>query len=188
MTKEQYNSLAPYQRGVYDKWNKANRMGLFVAWGITAVMIVVFFIVGITQADPLGGIGVGFGIGVMIGGLIPGFSHLGFLFKKIKLSSAILLMILIGVFILMLYAIIFAVVWCGGMLCLLVDSILFILKKPLIYPWEDKRVLAKAAETAPAQFTPSSADQLNELTQMLNSGLITQEEFDAKKAEIMSRM
>ncbi len=148
MTKQQYNSLAPYQRETYDKWNKANRMGLFVAWGITAAMIVVFFIVGITQADPLGGIGVGFGIGVMIGGLIPGFAHLGFLFKKIKLTNAILLIILIGVFIVMLYAIIFTIVWLGGMLCLLVDSVLFILKKPLIYPWEDKRVLDKAEKQA----------------------------------------
>lgn len=148
MTKEQYNSLAPYQRETYDKCNNANKLGLFVAWGITAAMIIVFFIVGITQSDPLGGIGAGFGIGVMIGGLIPGFAHLGFLFKKIKLTSAILLIILIGVFIVMLYAIIFLVVWCGGMLCLLVDSILFIVKKPLIYPWEDKRVLAKAEQQA----------------------------------------
>ncbi len=148
MTKQQYNSLAPYQRETYDKWNKANKMGLFVAWGITAASIVIFFIVGITQADPIGGIGVGFGIGVMIGGLIPGFSHLGFLFKKIKLTSAILLIILIGVFIVMLYGIIFLVVWLGGMLCLLVDSVLFIIKKPLIYPWEDKRVLAKAEKQA----------------------------------------
>lgn len=39
-----------------------------------------------------------------------------------------------------------------------------------------------------ASSAPSTADQLSELNQMLNSGLITQEELDAKKAEIMSRL
>ncbi len=188
MTKQQYNSLAPYQKEAYDKWNKGNRRALFVAWAIMAGLAIGLFIVGITQADPLGGIGVGLGIGWVFGGLFPGLAHLGFIFKKIKLNTAILLWIVLGIFILMMYAIILMVVWYGGMVCLIVDTILFILKRPLIYRWEDKRVLAKAAETAPAQYTPSAADQLNELNQMLNSGLITQEEFDAKKAEIMSRM
>lgn len=106
MTKEQYNSLAPYQKEAYDKWNKGNRPGLFAGW-----------------------------------------------------------------------------------IFLIIDTILFIMKKPLIYRWEDKRVLAKA-ETQTGAFiaAPSAADKLNELNKMLNSGAITQEEFDEKKAELLESM
>lgn len=82
-----------------------------------------------------------------------------------------------------------------GRIFFIIDTILFIMKKPLIYRWEDKRVLAKALEQAvlyqdavPSKTAPSTADQLTELNQMLSSGLITQEEFDAKKAEILERM
>ena len=199
MTKEQYNSLAPYQKDVYDKWNKGNKRGLVAGWIFGAILTIVSLIFMISGAISSGDFG-GFGgivsgvlaavmIGVMFGGIFPGLVHLGFLFKKIKLDTAILLILLIGVFILMVYAIILAVIMYTGWIFLIIDTILFIMKKPLIYRWEDKRVLAKAAEQAvPFQTAPSAADQLNELNQMLNNGLITQEEFDAKKAEIMSGM
>lgn len=199
MTKEQYNSLAPFQKEEYDKWNKGNRRALFAGWIFGAVLTVASLILMISGAISSGGVG-GFGdivsgilaalmIGVMFGGIFPGLAHLGFLFKLIKLDTAILLIILIGIFLLMVYAIILAIIMYTGWIFLIIDTILFIMKKPLIYRWEDKRVLAKAAaQGVPFQAAPSTSDQLNELNQMLNSGLITQEEFDAKKAEIMSRM
>lgn len=199
MTKEQYNSLAPYQKEVYDKWNKGNKGALIAGWifgAIIAVITLIFMISttvssgeGFGFVDLIGGILSAVIIGIMLGGIFPGLAHLGFLFKKIKLDTAILLIILIGVFILMVYAIILAIVMYTGWIFLIIDTILFIMKKPLIYRWEDKRVLAKAEMQARAYITaPSTTDQLNELNQMLNSGLITQEEFDAKKAEIMSRI
>lgn len=189
MTKEQYNSLAPYQKEMYDKCNKGNKGALFVAWGIAAVLFVVLFIKGITIGDPLGGVGAGLGIGILIGGLFPGIAHLGFLFKKIGFHGAILLWIVLGIFILMIYAILLMVIWYAGAIFFIIDTILFLMKKPLIYRWEDKRVLAKAETEAGAYMpSPSAADQLNELNQMLTDGLITQEEFDAKKVEIMSRL
>lgn len=189
MTKEQYNSLSSFQKEVYDKCNRGNKGALFAAWGIAAILFVILFIKGISIGDPLGGIGVGLAIGVLVGGLLPGIAHLGFLFKKIGLGNTILLWILLGIFILMLYAIILMVIWYAGSICFIVDTILFIMKKPLIYRWEDKRILAKAAAAAPVyQGAPSASEQLNELNQMLNSGTIKQEEFEAKKAEIMARM
>lgn len=199
MTKEQYNLLAPYQKEVYDKWNKGNRRGLFAGWIFGAVLTVISLVLMISGAASSGGI-TGFGdiivgifsavmIGIMFGGIFPGLVHLGFLFKKIKLDTAILLILLIGIFILMVYAVILAIVMYTGWIFLIIDTILFIMKKPLIYRWEDKRVLAKAETRTGAYITaPSAADQLNELNRMLNSGLITQEEFDAKRAEIMSRL
>lgn len=144
MTKEQYNSLAPYQKEMYDKCNRGNKGALIAGWAVGAVTLVIMLIIGISIGDPIGGIGTGLAIGVMFGGLFPGIAHLGFLFKKIGFGGAILLWIVLGIFILMLYAVILMVVWYAGIVCFIVDTILFILKKPLIYRWEDKRILAKA--------------------------------------------
>lgn len=199
MTKEQYNLLAPYQKELYDKCNRGNKGALIAGWifgAVTAVVSLIMMISGAASSGDFGGFGGIAGgilsavmIGIMFGGFLPGFAHLGFLFKKIKLDTAILLILLIGVFILMIYAIILAVIMYTGWIFFIIDTILFIMKKPLIYRWEDKRILAKAETQTGAYITaPSAADQLNELNQMLNSGLITQEEFDAKKAEIMSRV
>lgn len=189
MTKEQYNLLAPYQREMYDKRNRVNKSVLFVGWGITAIFFVIFFIKGISTGEPLEGISVGMALGAIIAGLLSGIAHLGFIFKKIGFGNTILLWIALGIFILMLYAFILMVIWYAGIVCFVVDTILFIMKKPLIYRWEDKRILAKAETQAGAFMTaPSAADQLQELNRMLNSGVITQEEFNAKKAEIISRM
>lgn len=199
MTKEQYNSLAPYQKEMYDKCNRGNKGALIAGWIFGAIVAVASLIMMISGAvtsgassgfgDVMGGIFGALLIGIIFGGIFPGIAHLGFLFKKIKLDTAILLILLIGVFILMIYAIILAVIMYTGWIFLIIDTILFIMKKPLIYKLEDKRVLAKA-ETQPGayQVSPSTTDKLNELEGMLNSGTITQEEFSKKKAELLERM
>lgn len=202
MTKEQYNSLASYQKEVYDKWNKGNRMALFAGWILGAIVAIVFLGAMTSGMGSVSGfsdmVSVIFSavlMGVVIGGFLPGVAHLGFLFRKIKLDTALLLIIVFGILVLFVYLFILVIIMYTGWIFFIIDTILFILKKPLIYRWEDKRVLAKALEQAglyqdavPSQTASSTADQLTELNQMLSSGLITQEEFDAKKAEILARM
>lgn len=204
MTKEQYNSLAPHQKEVYDKWNKDNRMALFTGWiiGVIAAIAWMQLMMETSGVDSVSGfsdigsvIFPAVIIGVVIGGFLPGLAHLGYLFKKIKLDTALLLILVFGIFVLCVYIFILALIMYTGWIFFIIDTILFILKKPLIYRMEDKRVLAKAMEQAvlyqdavPSQTASSTADQLTELNQLLSSGLITQEEFDAKKAEILARM
>lgn len=203
MTKEHYSSLAPYQKEVYDKWNKSNRMALFTGWILGAIVAIAWLgmMKLLLEMDSDSGsidiVSVIFSVvlGVVVGGILPGLAHLGFLFKKIKLDTALLLVIVFGFFVLFVYVIIFGLIMYTGWIFFIIDTILLILKKPLIYRWEDKRVLAKALEQAglyqdavPSQTASSTAGQLTELNQMLSSGLITQEEFDAKKAEILARM
>lgn len=202
MTKEQYNSLAPYQKEVYDKRNKGNRMALFAGWILGAIVAIAYLRMmtsGISSgsgfSDMVSVIFSSVIIGVVVGGILPGVAHLGFLFRKIKLNTALLLTILLGIFVLFVYLFILVIIMYTGWIFFIIDTILLIMKKPLIYRWEDKRVLTKALEqavlyqdAAPSQTAPSTADQLTELNQMLSSGLITQEEFDAKKAEILERM
>ncbi len=195
MTKEKYNSLASYQKEAYDKWNKGNKRGLIAGWILEAIVTVIVLNLSITyvtkNGESLSVIEVFQDIffGALIGGIFPGAVHLSFLFKKVKLG--------LFIFNIIVYLLIVALIFYGGWIFLVIDTVLFIIRKPLIYIWEDKLVLTKAdqdewARSSIARFqttsTASTADKLNELTQMLNSGLITQEEFDAKKAEIMSRM
>lgn len=156
MTKEEYNSLADYQREMYDKCNRGNKGALFVGWaigGICAAIFIVMAIAGAINPNSSGNILDVFQAimgGVLFGGFIPGFAHLGFLFKKIKPDTAILLIILIGAFILMVYGIILMLIMFTGWIFLIVDTILFIMKKPLIYKLEDARILAKAEKQAGA--------------------------------------
>ena len=189
MTKEQYNLLAPYQKAVYDKKNKRNKRLLIVGWivgAVTAILVVVNFG---TVKDIFESLLVGLVMGLYVGGIFSGLAHFGFLLKKIKFDSAILLAILLGIFIIMLYSVLFSVAVFTGWICLIIDTILFIMKKPLIYRWEDKRVLAKS-ETTMGMFVtdPSAADRLQELKNMLDSGLITEAEFNSKKEELLRNL
>lgn len=152
MTKEQYNSLELNQKEVYDKCNRANKLALFFSWGLAVVVGIGFFIAALPGATKDGfnflEIFSGFFemllFGVFIAGIVPGIVHFGFIFKKIGFGNTLLLWIILGIFILMLYAIILMFIWCAGAVCFIIDTILFIIKKPLIYRWEDKRILAKA--------------------------------------------
>lgn len=195
MTKEQYNLLAPYQKEAYDKKNKRNKRLLIVGWivgAVTAILVVVNFGVFKDIKDikdifeALLGCLV---IGLYVGGIFPGLAHFGFLLKKIKFDSAILLAILLGIFIIMLYSALFSVAVFTGWICLIIDTILFIMEEPLIYRWEDKRVLAKAeVPVGMVVSDPSAADKLHELKNMLDSGLITEAEFDRKKDELLNNL
>jgi hypothetical protein len=84
-----------------------------------------------------------------------------------------------------------------GGIFLIIDLILFIKKKPLIYPYEYVSLLqTKAAQAemmcnAAQDFKDDSeiaAENLQKLSDMLEKGLITTEEFNMKKAELLERM
>lgn len=188
MTKEQYNLLAPYQKEAYDKKNKRNKRLLIVGWivgAVTAILVVVNFGVFKDIKDIFEALLGCLVIGLYVGGIFPGLAHFGFLLKKIKFDSAILL----GIFIIMLYSALFSAAVFTGWICLIIDTILFIMKKPLIYRWEDKRVLAKAeVPVGMVVSDPSAADKLHELKNMLDSGLITEAEFDRKKDELLNNL
>ena len=52
----------------------------------------------------------------------------------------------------------------------------------------EEAIAARYAPQQPADAGPSAMDQLGQLQQMLDAGLISQAEFDAKRAEIIARM
>lgn len=51
--------------------------------------------------------------------------------------------------------------------------------------FDDDIAKMQAQQNAPAQAAPSSADELKKFKELLDSGIITQEEFDAKKKQLL---
>ena len=84
---------------------------------------------------------------------------------------------------------------------MIANVIRFVLKKPLFFAFEvDEFIRKEAAQnyntaaTAAAynnvmvQQNTNATQNLTELKEMLDNGLITESEYDIKKAEILSRM
>lgn len=135
------------------------------------------------------------------GGLILGLVHCEFLFKS--LFKSIWILFLVGIFFLgfiLTYAI-----FAGGAY-LIIDTILFIRKKPLIYSFENKYFLQTAqaqaemeldyqksmvnavATAATAGNGATAKNDLQHLKDMLDQGLITEAEFNKKKKELLERI
>lgn len=132
-------------------------------------------------------------------GFVPGLVHCEYAFKGVFRKFSIF-----GIFFLP-WVFIFAV-FAGGAY-LIADTILFIMKKPLVYPFEHKHFLrTEEAQTemvaeyqgamldalAGTKNTVNNSDvaknDLQNLKDMLNQGLITEEEFNKKKKELLERI
>lgn len=135
----------------------------------------------------------------MCAGLVPGLVHCEFAFKALFRKFSIF-----GIFFLP-WVLLFAM-FAGGAY-LIADTICFFMKKPLVYPFENKNFLyTEAAQTemaaeyqgavldalAGARSGASSSDaaknDLQNLKAMLDQGLITEEEFNNKKKELLERI
>lgn len=194
MKKEKFEMLMPQVQEEFIKECKNRKIALIVSWIIAVFAEIAFFIFSRDKefaAKNIGDVIVDYFTALMcLGGLAVGIYHLGFLFKKVWEKLGIL-GILVEFFVIY-------VVWFGGMLLLIVDSVLFILRKPLVYPFEENRIIKNIRDRLGIYENPISLDaqanhastmnHIEELKAMLDKGLITQEEFDAKKAEIMSRI
>lgn len=179
----------------YNLTNKIRKIAMFIGFVITALALV--------------DINVNHGISfinlfvapVFAGGLIPGIVHGGYYYKKVflgmlKFPIIFYIGIVFGVVVAGLILVAFAY---GGFIFLIIDTIRFIQKKPLIYSFEHKHFLEsnKAQEEMQAAAYNNYLDAVNsdnvmnkmqDLKQMLDQGVITSEEFEIKKAELLDRM
>lgn len=128
MKKSTVNSLPKSIRRSYNLTNGVRTVTMFIGW----ILSVIIFIYAVTHGEK------GFSnivfAPVFGGGFIHGVVHAEFLFKK----AFKVLGIIIGFFA---SCLIFLVSAYAGFIFLIVDTMLFILKKPLIYPFEDKNFL-----------------------------------------------
>ena len=136
------------------------------------------------------------------GGLVPGLVHCEFAFKSV--FKSLLIFFIVGPWALA-FILTFAI-FAGGTFWI-IDTIRFMMKKPLVYAWEHKYFLRTdaAQQEMAAEYQGAVLDALSgtrnvvnssdtaksdlqNLKEMLDQGLITQEEFDNKKKELLERI
>ena len=128
MKRSDLNALPKSIRKKYDLTNGVRTVTLFLGWIIALLLFIYSLGSGQKGAAnilfaPLFG-----------GGFIHGLFHAEFVFKNAFKNLGLF----IGFF---LSGLIFTIAAYSGFIFIIIDTILFILKKPLIYPFEDKHFL-----------------------------------------------
>ncbi len=129
-----------------------------------------------------------------LGCALHGLIHFEFIFKRFWSG-----IIAIGIFLLLAFCLLFTLACCAGWIFTFVDLVLFILKKPLIYPFEIKYFINSSESQAELQAAAynemsrpvdnlSASERISELNKMQEEGLITEDEYSRKKAEILSQL
>lgn len=194
MKKEKFEMLMPEVQQAFTKECKDRKIALIAGW-IMAIAAGIAYTIWSRDtkyaSEGIGAILWDFYTSLQcFGGIICGMYHLRFLFKKT---------LYLGILNLVIHTILLGVIWCIGTFLVIADTVLLIIRKPLVYPFEEKRVIGEIREklgvfenpfiSLDAQANHAAAmNKIEELKAMHDKGLITQEEFEAKKAELMSRI
>lgn len=181
-----YEDMPPSAQKAYDSTNSTRKLTMFVG-GIGFIVAVLALLFG-SVFDAQKGAAVMLPAAMIT--MIPGFVHAHLHFRKF-LSSG-----LIGLIIWFI-----AVMFIGGYGCVIflaMDIVRYIRKKPLISksehhffletPAAQQEMMAAAMADIGRQSGTSAAEKLRQLKEMLDSGIITESEFNAKKAELLERM
>ncbi len=125
-----------YVKEAFNKISKRRKVIMFIGWAATVLWLVIMLIESISSGkDLIGNIIVGF----MLGGFASGFDHVGFLFKKTALNG-IILVILLGIWYIILFALIVLLALTVGWIFLIIDTVRFFKKKCPVYNSEIKRI------------------------------------------------
>lgn len=192
-----YENITP----LMSKVNKRRIAVSFLSW-ILQIIIAIAFVVSFPPGGFFEIIGAFLGslfLAWYIVGMLPGLFHIDSLYGSIK---PLLFIPIIGWFIWFMIVCFAAIVI--GMGVMIANIFKLIFKKPLIYFFEvDYFIKKEAAQNIDAAVTAAaynnvmgqqnvqnnnSAESLAKLKEMLDNGLITENEYDVKKAEILSRM
>lgn len=180
-----YEDMPSSAQNDYDRNNKARRSAMFVG----GIGFIITFISGCLSEvnDILMYVML---IAVYISA-IPGVVHANLRFRKLRSAG------LIGLAIWFLATLFVGI--CGSLIFLVMDIVRYTQKKPLILTAEHKFF----AETPAAQQemeamtiaeflrqndASTAAANLRQLKEMYDSGILTEDEFNAKKAELLERM
>lgn len=182
-----YEDMPLSAQKAYDSSNHARKLAMFIGGIGFIIAVIALFFGSVFDADT----GATLFIPAAIITMIPGFVHANLHFKKF-LSAGI-----IGLAIWFI-----AVMLVGGYGCvifLVMDIVRYIQKKPLISKSEHKffietpvaqqEMMAMTIADYNRQYdSNAAADNLRKFKEMYDSGIITEDEFNAKKAELLERM
>lgn len=172
----------------FNKISRRRKIIMFIGWAATVLWLVIMLVESIASGkDLIGNIVVGF----MLGGFASGFDHVGYLFGKTA-KNGIVLVILLGIWYIILFTLIILLALAAGWVFLIIDTVRFFKKKCPVYNSEVKRIFnSESVQTemaAQAVNASSAAEKLRELKEMLDSGLITESEFNAKREELLKQI
>ncbi len=186
-----FNELPKSAQKAYKVSNILRKVTMFLS-----IIIAVVCMFGFSKSD---GIFNSIFAGLALGGVIHGIVHYEFILKAImrKTIQVGVIGLLFGLFIC--YLLICLTVPFLGFIFVVVDIVLLILKKPLVYPFENKFFLnSKAVKEEMAYIVwndlqksndgDNAMDMLQKLKEMAEQGVITDEEFNIKKADLLERI
>lgn len=186
-----YDELPECAKDYYKKLNKTRTTMLFISWGLCGLFLLFLF----SKGDFMHKLSISFTMVYLWSAFPLGASHLNFFFRKMT-GSANLIGKLIGFFV---YLAILAFGEFYFFFILLIDTVLFVLKKPLVYPFEHKSIvqLPKIQEQIYADILNNMSmeaekedikEKIMSLKSMYDEKLITEEEYNRKKQELIERM
>lgn len=179
--------MTPELKKAYTQTSLVRKISMFIGFTI-AVVVFVAFSVGYLKE----GIGRFFQeffniilYSMVLGGIFHGWLHCEFFVRHVK-RKVLFPIRLVPYFLVYIFG------WLPGSIFLIIDLILFIKKKPLVYPFEFEHIcrLEKVEQELEAveRKHNNDMDKLRGLKQMYDNGVITQEEFESKKAELLERI
>lgn len=178
-----YEDMPPSAQKAYRFTNTARKVLAI----LTCPFVVIFFLLGILSGE-------GFVMGLLLttnAAFLLGIFHGEFIYKSLLRKLSV-----IGILPAMFVAGIFSGI---GLVFWIIDLVFIIQKKPLIFQFEHGFLLeSKAARQEMAQMAynqyvynvsrNNAYSGLQQLKNMLDQGIITREEFEMKKAELLRRI
>ena len=192
-----YEQMPETAKKAYHKADKFRKVTLFLSLAVTVLFLILF--AQISEGSQ------GFFMAVFSGGMLQGVIHALPLTKSIyfKLKKWIVDMIIFAPVLLVVPLFPLAFSMYIGFIFEILDLILFIRKKPLVYGIENSLFLDSKAAQAEIQAEQEktfyknamqelASEDLNQkmiqLRQMLENGLVTEEEYNQKKTELLKNM
>lgn len=172
-----YEQLPPSAQKAYNFTSKVRTVTMFIGLAAGLIMFILSFNVMFNGKDNFFTV---FGGSLMFGGFLHGVVHMEFALKKLWRSLGIIA-IIPCLFVIMIGAYI-------GFILMIVDLILFIMKKPRIYPFEHKYFLYSEEAQVELILNENITDELEQLKELLNKGLISEEDYNKKKDDILNRL
>ncbi len=177
----------------YKVTNIVRKAAMFIGWGL----IVILWIIAIFLVDSPG-LTDFLSVPICLAGCISGIIHGELVYKKTvrTLKKFSLIGLAIGMFVFLFLLEIFVIT---GSIFLIADTVLFFMKKPLVYPFEHKyflesRKAQEEIETAIYNEMMRTANgenamnKIQKLKEMMEQGIITEDEFNRKKTELLDEI
>ena len=191
-----YETLPESAQKAYNQTDKIRRVSMFIAIGLSVVLMIIFGVSGETKnfIELLAS-------SLLAGCCIHGLIHAEMLLKPLikKFLKSLLKIYFPPIMLISAMMLCFGLTFAMfiGAPCMIIDLVLYLKKKPLVYPSEVgsflklKAVQEEMQAMAMQEMRYPQEDaqtKIIKLKQMLDDGLITEDEYSQKKAELLSNI